>query len=162
MRRRLETSKGKTRKLPVWRQETDWSTLVYGEGRLPLPLPPLGMPRDKELRPRTGLPAGLTAEPLSEEKPLQKNFLPETKGSATPTADFGGPPRVPFLRPRTAFASVLKKLNRPWSVKCTPSLPKTGLRAASFSVVVGGMVPTQPSVSVTQNQPLQSRSSESS
>jgi hypothetical protein len=71
--------------------------------------------------------AGLTAEPRSEEKPLQKYIFPETRGRAAATADFGGQPRDPFLRPRTAFANVLKKLKRPWSVKCTPSLPKTGL-----------------------------------
>ncbi len=126
---------------------------MYGEGLLPLPLPPLVMPRDEEPCPREGLPAGLTAEPLSEENPRQKNFLPETKGSAAATAGFGGPPRVPFLRPRTAFASVLKKLNRPWSVRWTPSFPKIGLRASNFSDALGGIVPTQPSVSVTQNLP---------
>jgi hypothetical protein len=81
---------------------------------LPLPLPPPDAPRVEEPRPLAPpLLAGLTVEPRSEEKPLQKYFFPETRGSAAATADFGGQPKDPLLRPRTAFASVLKRLNLP-------------------------------------------------
>jgi hypothetical protein len=66
---------------------------------------------------------------------------------------FGGLPSDPSLNPKTVFAKLLKRWNLPESVRCTPSDPNERRKAASFSGIVGGMVPMHERVSTTQNLP---------